>query len=87
MAADEKVRHMEDLIVQLQRSPDDVALRAEIGVLLLKHYSRQMGVQYLQSVLILASENQVAHAALADYFENMGQVDKAGFHRNRAEDR
>lgn len=80
---DKEIQRMEKMVTQLKDHPQNVEQRTEIGILLLKHYSRSMGTQYLQSVLIHSPDHQLANATLADYYEKIGDKDLAQEHRKR----
>lgn len=81
---DLKVQQMEEKIDELRSRPQDIQLRAEIGLLLLKHYSRSMGERYLQGVLTQDPNHRVAHEALAEYYDRVGDVTRAQYHRRHA---
>ncbi len=80
-AADRQTELMEQLLTDLQQQPQNVALRSQIGVMMMKHYSRSMAVQFLEAVLLEEPDNESAHEALADYFDKHGQADVAEQHR------
>ena len=79
--ADHETELMEQLLTKLQGEPQNVALRCQIGVMMMKHYSRPMAVQFLSSVLLEEPGNIAAHASLADYYQKRGQTDLAEKHR------
>jgi predicted Zn-dependent protease len=70
----------------INRSPNDPALRTEIGNILLRAGSEHEGVKWLYSALRLAPRYAPAHRALADYFERIGQPERAAPHRRFLEE-
>jgi hypothetical protein len=75
--ADKVVERVQQLITEAGTRPNDLVLRREIGLLLLKYYSREMGEQYLRNVLLRDPEDAVARTALADYYTWRGWSDQA----------
>ncbi|MBS0264640.1 MAG: tetratricopeptide repeat protein [Planctomycetes bacterium] len=73
---------VEGLIEHVKRERADVSARYQIGKLLLDHQSREQGVGWLQSVLLYDPEHGPAHSALARYYESVGNVKLAEFHRS-----
>jgi predicted Zn-dependent protease len=65
----------------INRSPNDPALRTEVGNILLRAGSEQEGVQWLYSALRQGPTYGPAHRALAAYFERIGQPERAAPHR------
>jgi tetratricopeptide (TPR) repeat protein len=65
--------------------PRDPALRCELGLLFLKRGSRPMGESWLISALSLDPHYAPAHAALADYYQEQGDEQKAALHRKQAQ--
>ncbi len=82
--ADAAVQQLEQSLEELRDDPANVAKRYDVGVLLLKHYSRPMGERYLLSVLQLAPQHVAAHAALAEYYSRTHQPQLAAFHAKQA---
>jgi tetratricopeptide (TPR) repeat protein len=69
------------LVDQINRDPTDVAVRYEIGSILLRHRSREDGVGWLQSLLQYDPNHPGAHEALADYYTKVGNEPMAEQHR------
>jgi predicted Zn-dependent protease len=65
----------------INKSPNDPALRTEIGNILLRSGSDREGVQWLYSALKQDRTYAPAHRALADYFERIGEPARAAPHR------
>jgi tetratricopeptide (TPR) repeat protein len=70
----------------INKSPNDPVVRTEVGSILLRAGSEQEGVKWLYSALRLAPRYAPAHRALADYFERIGQPERAGPHRRFLEE-
>ena len=64
---------VEALTREINQRPADPQLRYELGILLLRHVSREEGVAYLHSVFQFSPSHSQARQALADYFEKMGE--------------
>jgi tetratricopeptide (TPR) repeat protein len=69
---------------QLQASPDDPALRYELGMLCLGLGKDEVGLGWLLSALQKAPDYKPAHAALAQYYERKGDSEQAANHRQKA---
>lgn len=77
--------HQVDLLtLQANRDPYNVALRYEIADKLMRLGRERDGVAALYLVLEQQPQHQQAHAALADYFQQIGQSDRAARHRHAA---
>lgn len=72
---------LEALFDAVSKTPDDVAVRYEIGYLLLHHRSRPEGAGWLESVLRIDPRHQGARRELADYYAKSGDERTAGEHR------
>ena len=64
--------------------PHDPEPRREIGVLYLGLGEDDQGLRWLSSALQEDPRTGPTHAALADYFERVGKMDEAAFHRRQA---
>lgn len=71
---------------KLSERPLDPALHYEMGVLLLHDGHNSAGEGWLLSALNLAPDHQPSHAALAEYYQRMGDEKRAAHHRLRATD-
>jgi tetratricopeptide (TPR) repeat protein len=60
--------------------PRDPALHCELGLLFLKKGSKELGEQWLLSALSLDPHYRPAHEALANYYREMGDQEKAAYH-------
>lgn len=69
---------------KLAEQPLDPALHYEMGVLLIRTGSPQLGEGWLHNALALDPEYAPAHAALADLYERTGDAAKAAEHRKKA---
>jgi tetratricopeptide (TPR) repeat protein len=72
------------LVLQTNREPNNLALRFEAALALLRLGREQDGVAGLYVVLEQDPRHGAAHAALADYLERTGQPRRAARHRRRA---
>ena len=77
--ADEK--EMARLMAALMRSPDDLALRQQIGALFLRNGMRDDGRRWLLSALALDPWHAASHEALARDHEAHGETEQAQPHR------
>lgn len=82
--ADGVMQEVEVMIADLQRQPTDLTLRTEIGIRLMQHYSRSMGLQYLLAAVHADWSNRQAHAELARYYEWQGDQTAEAVHRTAA---
>ena len=71
----------------INKSPNDPALRTEIGNILLRAGSAPEGVHWLYSALRQAPTYVPAHRTLMAYFERIGQPERAAPHRRFLEER
>ena len=55
---------------RIDRRPDDVEARYELGKALLDYESEQKGLYWLQSVLVYDPNHRATHLALADFFDS-----------------
>jgi tetratricopeptide (TPR) repeat protein len=78
---DEQVARLEQLFDDIRERPHDPELRYQIGLMLLKHRSRDDGVAWLQSVLLYVPRHIKAHEALAEHYERTAQPQLAAQHR------
>jgi predicted Zn-dependent protease len=69
---------------KLQATPDDPALRCEMGVLSIGLGQDEAGLGWLLSALQKAPDYKPAHAALAAYYERKGDSRQAAYHRQQA---
>lgn len=73
-----------DLMDAILDRPDDVELRYELGVTLLKSVSPIDGAGWLRTVVAIDPGHRQAHAALAEYYEQQGESSLAEQHRRHA---
>jgi tetratricopeptide (TPR) repeat protein len=76
--------HLEELIAQIGRRPDDAYLRCQAGLLCLRYGKDREGLHWLTSALQMSPHHSATHAALADYYQRQGQSEQASFHRHLA---
>jgi tetratricopeptide (TPR) repeat protein len=69
---------------EMSLRPFDPALRAEFGKLHLGLGHKETGERWLLSALQLDPRHAAAHAALADYYQEQGDNERAAFHRREA---
>jgi tetratricopeptide (TPR) repeat protein len=69
---------------ELAARPRDVALHAELGALLLDLGHRDAGRDWLLNALRRDPQCRPAHEALARYYQQKGEVEKATHHRRQA---
>lgn len=69
----------------LSSAPDQVELRYEIGMSILKFGDPAEGAAWLHSVLEFDPEYVQAHSALAAHYSDVGEGEQADIHRRRAE--
>lgn len=72
------------LTLQANRDPHNTALRYEIAAKLMRLGRERDGVAALYLVLEQQPRHGPAHAALADYFERVGQANRAARHHRAA---
>jgi hypothetical protein len=65
--AERALNQVDSLIEYLKAHPSDLESRFELGMLLMKHRSREQGAGWLQSLVRLAPCHRAAHLALADF--------------------
>ena len=70
---------------QLSARPHDPALHCELGKLCLQGGQLEVGESWLLSALRQGPNYRPAHAALADYYRQRGDSERAEEHRRRAE--
>src|SRR5207244_9861811 len=84
----EKIGADRQLLAELTRkitaSPKDPALRHEAGLICLRNGQEQEGVRWLHSALVEDPAHRPSHQALAKYYQQVGQAQKAAYHRHWA---
>jgi Tfp pilus assembly protein PilF len=81
---DESRNGLVRVVALISKSPNDVDLRRQAALLCL-HCDRNVeALQWLQGSLQINPTHKPTHAALADYYEQMGQPDLAAPHREAA---
>jgi predicted Zn-dependent protease len=73
-----------ELFTGMVANPGDLSLRREAGILLLDNGQTKEGLRLLQGVLEEEPENRPTHAALADYYQRIGNRGLADLHRGQA---
>lgn len=73
-----------ELTEAVSRNSQNVSLRHELGVLLLRFRSREEGVNWLRSALLIDPDHRPTHAILADYYAKRGDREAAEHHRHCA---
>jgi tetratricopeptide (TPR) repeat protein len=69
------------LLQQMMQTPRDVALRQEIGTLLLRNGQTEDGLGWLRGILQEDPKNAAARQALANYYEHAGNRELAARYR------
>ena len=69
---------------QVSQEPENLAVRYELGVIVLNYFDPAKGIFWLESVLKRDPHHAPTHHALADFFEKQGQSDRAAYHRQLA---
>jgi Tfp pilus assembly protein PilF len=70
---------------ELGLRPHDPALLCEIGTILLRDGLTKRGLEWLHGALKADPKYAPAHAALANYYEMVGERGRASYHRGQAE--
>jgi tetratricopeptide (TPR) repeat protein len=71
----------DELRKALMNAPHDASLRCEMGQILLRNGQANEGRRWLESALNEDPQNQMAHRALADFYESAGNPRQAALHR------
>jgi tetratricopeptide (TPR) repeat protein len=66
---------------EMSRTPNDPQLYYEVGMFYLRYGKPDVGVRWLYRALKLNPAHQSSHQALADYFQRIGEREKAEQHR------
>jgi predicted Zn-dependent protease len=82
---DRRARLGEILTRLMAQTPNDPALHAELGTLLIELGHARVGESWLLSALHLDPQYGPAHAALADCYQARGDARRAAFHRRQAQ--
>jgi predicted Zn-dependent protease len=72
---------MADLCRQIARTPHDPALRCEAGIVMMRNGQEMEGLRWLASALEEDPDHPATHQALADYYERIGDAQRAAEHR------
>jgi tetratricopeptide (TPR) repeat protein len=76
---------LDALLKQIGREPDNVSPRYEAGVLCLRLGREKEAGRLFVSALQLDPDHAPTHEALAEYYQNRGEVQRAEYHRRKAE--
>lgn len=79
------LRRMDELLKAVVNGPRDPAPRREAGLICLRNGQPAEALRWLQGALEAAPGDKATHAALADYYDQTGDRDKARHHRQLAE--
>lgn len=79
--AERELGELEQLVKDVAKRPQDTDLRYQIGEKVLRYRSREEGVGWLKSVLLIDPRHGPTHALLADYYRKTGRGDLADQHR------
>jgi tetratricopeptide (TPR) repeat protein len=78
-------KRLEELTRIIASKFDVAQLRSEAGVIALRMGRDEEGIRWLTSSLMLKGDHRSTHAALADYYQKKGDLDRASTHRRLAE--
>jgi Flp pilus assembly protein TadD len=76
---------LEQLLVEVVKTPRDPAPRAEAGRICIKNGQTSEGLRWLVGALEFAPDHKPTHAALAEYYAANGDHERAKHHRARAQ--
>jgi tetratricopeptide (TPR) repeat protein len=77
-------RQAGQLSLRFRKLPQDVSVRFEVAMWALHNGREPDGARWLFATLLLDPQHGPTHAALADYFERLGQPRRSAEHRRRA---
>jgi predicted Zn-dependent protease len=80
--AEKALTQLEKLTTAVREDPTNPDLRYEIGMMLIKYRSREDGVGWLLSLLQYAPAHAGAHEALARYYSQIGETERAERHES-----
>ena len=75
---------LDGLLDQVLANPGDADLRYEVGTILLRFGTPEVGARWLQTVLQLNPEHDRAHRSLADFYAQQGDEKRAAEHLRAA---
>ncbi|HZV05674.1 MAG TPA: tetratricopeptide repeat protein [Gemmataceae bacterium] len=79
------LRRMDEITnLRMSQAPNDPALHGELGAIMLRNGFVEQGMHWLQSALKLDGRCPPAHQALAEYYQQLGDAEKAENHRRLA---
>ena len=84
--AEESLARMERQLRVVVERPDDVGVRYDIGMTLLRYGSPEDGAKWLLTVVEQQPDHKAAHEALAAYYESRGDRNNAALHRRHGRD-
>jgi Tfp pilus assembly protein PilF len=82
---EKQLRRLDEIFADLVNDPDNVELRYEAGVINMRLGRVKDALRWFMSVLQLEPNHPATHRALADYYESIGEKEKARDHRDTAE--
>jgi tetratricopeptide (TPR) repeat protein len=81
---DAEDRRLQELRKEALMVPGNPTPRYEVGAAALQRGDEEEGLRWLRGVLEIAPHHQPTHAALADYYQRRGQLERAAYHRSQA---
>ena len=81
-----RISRLSEITNKIVQDPQDPELRYEVGMLFLAEGAGKEGAAWLHTALKCDPGHRKTHAALADYYEGIGDVTTASQHRRMAED-
>ena len=82
--ATKPMSRLNDLVRALLGDTDNIELRLEIASTIATYQSRGAAATWYHSILAMDPVRREAHAALAEYYERLGNKERSLFHRQRA---
>lgn len=81
---DADLARLDRLKREIQKAPHDASLRCEMGRILLRNGQEREALRWLASALKEDPRLTAAHAALADYYQQAGDLDRIAHHRRQS---
>jgi tetratricopeptide (TPR) repeat protein len=79
----DRTRLAQIAVEEMTRTPNDPNLHYELGIIYLRNGKPDVGVRWLYSALKVDPNHHPSHQALGDYFERIGDSEKAAQHRGQ----
>jgi tetratricopeptide (TPR) repeat protein len=79
------LKRLEDILRDLVADTENIPLRYEAGTILIRLGRPPQALRWFRSVLDIDPNHRETHLALADYYESIGEKERAQNHRKTAE--